>query len=585
MNLVYGLIDESFKCKYGTVGIVENSAAFQNSSISLVSAKNSFAAFQLCLRSDEPVTVSVGNSPVFSPRGLYTNIRLRCEIEKLPDAEIRMHPELYMEDDDGVFKADILSNEETVEVKPGFTQPVWVEIGVNSEIKAGVYEGRINMYAHRMFENEKKLDTLAFTLEVKDVTMPDPANYKYYFDLWQHPSNISRKHEVRLWSDEHFEVLEKYIKSLAGLGQKVATVIASEIPWSGQFCCKAVNYPSDMFEYSMVKVEKNERGDFVYDYSIMKRYLELCFKYGIDSEIEVFGLFNIWVNEAEGYGSVAPDYPDAIRIRYFDRKDGCFKYVNSADGIRAYIKAFEEYFKKEGLLNKVRICADEPSNLEVFLNRMSLLKETAPGFRYKADINHFEFLDKASEIEDCVFALDCIMKQPGGLEKARKEVKGRITYYVCCGPRIPNTFLCSSLVESQLLGILAGIMELDGFLRWNYTAWPEKPRERIRYKYPVWPAGDTNFVYPGNNGEPLLTLRYKNLKRGIEFFELMHLVREHCSDADSIIGCVRSKVLRTDDLMDFLPERKKQAQEIFSLEYRDYREAFNILLDAVKNAG
>jgi len=50
MNLLYGLIDESFKYKYGTGGVAENSIAFKNSSISLVSAKNSFAAFQLCLK-------------------------------------------------------------------------------------------------------------------------------------------------------------------------------------------------------------------------------------------------------------------------------------------------------------------------------------------------------------------------------------------------------------------------------------------------------------------------------------------------------------------------------------------------------
>ena len=582
MKLLYGLIDESFKCKYGIGGIAENSIAFKSRSISLVSAKNSFAAFQLCLKSDEPVTVSTGKSPVFSPRGLYTNIRLECGLEQLPNIKIDVFPVLYMEDDDGVYKADILSNDEAVEVKPGLTQPVWLEICVGSEIKAGIYNGKVGIYVHKMFEDEEKLDTLDFTLEVKDMAMPDPCDYKYFLDLWQHPSNISRKHEVHLWSEEHFEVLEKYIKTLAELGAKVITIMVSEIPWSGQFCCKAVNYPSDMFEYSMIRVEKNEQGEFVYDYSAMKRYVNLCYKYGIDKEIEVFGLFNIWVNEEEGYGSVAPDYPDAIRIRYFDKKDGCFKYVKTVDDIKAYIKALEEYFIKEGLVDKVRICADEPANMEKFMKSMELLKKTAPRFKYKVAINHIEFMETIKEVEDCVVSF-YVLKQSDDLEKIKRNTAGRVLYYVCCGPRIPNTFLRSDLVEAQLLGILAGIMKFDGFLRWNYTAWPEKPREKIRYKFPGWPAGDTNFVYPGNDGRPLLTLRYKNLKRGIEFFELIQMVREHCSDADDVIGQVRSRVLRTDDLMDFIPDRKKLAEEIFSLEYKDYQEAFAILLDAGKS--
>ena len=579
MNLDYGLTNESFKCKYGTGGVTDNSTAFEQTSISLVCAKNSYAAFQVCLKSDEPFTISTGNNPVFSPKGLYNNIRLKCEIDRLSDKNISMFPELYMEDDDGVFKADILSAQESIEVKTGLTQPVWIEVKIPAETVAGIYHGRVDLYLHKMFQDEKKFSSLAFDLEVKDVTLPSPAEYRYYLDLWQHPSNISRKHEVRLWSDEHFDVLENYIKSLAELGQKAVTVIASEIPWSGQFCSKAVNYPSDLFEYSMVKVEKNENGEYNYDYSCLKKYLDLCFKYGIDKEIEVFGFFNIWVSEPEGYGSVAPDYPDAIRIRYFDRKDGSFKFIKTGEEIKNYIKALEQYFIKEGLIDRVRICADEPANMELFLTRLSLLKKNAPSFKYKAAINHFEFVENVPEIDDCVFALDCIMRQPENLEKIRKGIIGRLLFYVCCGPKVPNTFISSHLVESQFLAIIAGILNLDGFLRWNYTVWPEKPRERIKYKYPVWPAGDTNFVYPGNNGSPLLTLRYKNLKRGIEFYELIQLVKERNRNVADVIEQVRRKVLRTDDLKDFLPDRKKDVKELLSVEYCDYQEAYRILLD------
>lgn len=581
MNLVCGLIDESYKCTYGLGGATDNSDAFVNKTISLVCAKNSFSAFQVCLKADEPFIVSTGGNPVFSPKGPYNIVRLECTVKSLPEPNISMFPELYMEDDDGVLKADILSAQEYVEVKPGMTQPVWVEVLLPAGLKAGIYEGQVDLYIHRMFQDEERVSPLTFTLEVKDVTLPCPKEYMYYLDLWQHPSNISRKHEVRLWSDEHFEVLEKYIKSLADLGQKAATAIVSEIPWSGQFCTKVVNYPSDLFEYSMVMIIKDENGDYIYDYSSLKRYLDLCFKHGIDKEIEVFGLFSIWVNEQEGYGSIAPDYPDAIRIRYYDKKDGTFKFMNSGEEIKEYIRALEQYFIKESLIDRVRICADEPLDVELFQARLNMLRKTAPHFKYKAAINHFEFVETITdiEIEDCVFSLDCIMREPSRLRNIREAINGRLLFYVCCGPEFPNTFLASNLVESQFLGILAGILGLDGFLRWNYTVWPENPRERIRYRYPNWPAGDTNFVYPGNNGAPLLTLRYKNLKRGIEFYELLRLVKERSRNAESVIEQIKSKLIKTDDLRDFLPQRKKEAGEIFSIDYNDYREVYRILLD------
>jgi len=579
MNLIYGLVDESFKCTYGIGGIAENSNAFESKEISLVCAKNSFAAFQVCLKADEPFIVSTGKNPVFSPKGLYNNVRLECCIESFPVSNISMLPELYMEDDDAILKADILSEQEYVEVRPGMTQPVWVEVALPVDMQAGIYKGQVDLYIHKMFQDEKKLSPLTFTLEVKDVTLPCPEEYRFYLDLWQHPSNVSRKHEVRLWSDEHFDVLEKYIKSLAAIGQKAATAVVSEIPWSGQFCCKTVNYPSDLFEYSMVKVTKDENGYFNYDYTSLKRYIDLCFKYGIDKEIEVFGLFNIWVNEQEGYGGVAFDYPDAIRIRYYDKKDKTYKYMKSGEEIKEYIRALEQYFIKEGLIDRVRICADEPQDVEMFFTRLDLLKKTAPAFKYKAAINHFDFVGTVSGIEDCVFSLDCIMREPERLGDIRKETAGRLLYYVCCGPKVPNTFLASNLVESQFLGILAGILDLDGFLRWNYTVWPENPRERIRYRYPHWPAGDTNFVYPGNNGAPLLTLRYKNLKRGIEFYELIRLVKERGKNAESVMEQIKNKLIKTDDLRNFLPWRRKEAEEIFSVDCSDYREVYRVLLD------
>lgn len=579
MKIEYGLADEAYKCVFGINGSIENSRVFENRSISLVSAKNTYAAFQICFKADGNFTVSVGSSPVFSPRGKFTDVRLVCSIEMLPDAKISMYPELYMEDDDGIYKADILSSDETIEVEPGQTQPVWMEIGIDADAKPGIYKGRIDIYTHRMFEDEVKLDTLYFDLDIKNLTMPDPKDYKYFLDLWQHPSNIARKHEVRMWSDEHFEVLEKYVKTLAQLGQKAITVLVSEIPWSGQFCYRVVNYPSNLFEYSMVRVEKDKKGIFTYNYTAMERYIKLCFMHGIDKEIEVFGLFNIWTCEEEGYGRIAPDYPDAVRIRYFDRQHGCYMYMKTSAEIKGYIKALEQYFIDNMWIDKVRICADEPSNPDAYQKNLEMLKKTSPGFKYKAAINRVQFIDKAKDIDDCVLSLRCAVEQWGGIERIRKNIKGKLMFYVSCGPRIPNTFLCSSLLESQLLGILAGLMNFDGFLRWNYAVWPENPRVRIRYQYPIWRAGDTNFVYPGNNGKPLLTLRYKNLKRGIEFYELIQMARTYCKNGEEIIRQVRDKVLKTDSLEDFSPDRQKTEDELFSREYKDYRDALEILLE------
>ena len=126
--------------------------------------------------------------------------------------------------------------------------------------------------------------------------------------------------------------------------------------------------------------------------------------------------------------------------------------------------------------------------------------------------------------------IDCVLAEYDKLLHYKATMRGkRFLWYVCCGPEFPNTFLRSSLAESYLIGVITSFAGLDGFLRWNYTVFNDDPRADIRYY--IFPAGDTNFVYPAKNGAPLLTLRYKALRRGIELYELLERAKEVAPDA------------------------------------------------------
>ena len=138
----------------------------------------------------------------------------------------------------------------------------------------------------------------------------------------------------------------------------------------------------------------------------------------------------------------------------------------------------------------------------------------------------------------------------------------------------PNTFLRSGLCETRLIGALTRHMKFDGFLRWNYTVWPDDPRRDIRYG--AFAAGDTNFVYPARNGYPLLSLRYMALRRAIEDFELLRCLDEagRAQEADELAG----SVLREKDVRKyFFPAKEEGAPsdslplgKMCSVDYRDY---------------
>ncbi|MDF2884702.1 MAG: hypothetical protein K0R54_5272 [Clostridiaceae bacterium] len=588
MNLEYGIVNESVKYKWGNFStspkIVNNkdSDLFADKTIALTTCKRGSAAFQVFIRADEEIMATVTSKPQFSHKGNLSNVRIHASVEGIDDSNIKMFFVGLAEDDDKIHKADILLNDDSIYIDKNRCQPIWVDIMIPHDFKAGTYAGKVGLYEQYMFNDEIEVNSLEFTITVKDVLLPEPQNYSFYLDLWQHLSNISRKHEVKLWSDEHFSVIENYVKSLAELGQKAITVIASEIPWSGQGCFRVKNYPSDLFEYNIIKIEKSANGNFIYDFSNLERYIDLCTKYGIDKEIEILGLICIWKYEDEGFGRVTVDYPDAIRLRYLDRKDNCYKYIKCKEEVKGYLQALEKFFVNKGVIDIVRIAADEPADKMLYNEVLNFIKESCPAFRYKTYINHIDFIEESmNKIDDFVPYLPAISAEWENIKSIKKEIKGKLLWYVCCEPLYPNTFISSPLIESRFIGWLTAFLNLDGFIRWNYTVWPGNPREKISYNYPTWFAGDTNFVYPANNGKPLLTLRYKNLKRGIEEYELISILREKHNEPDAVLQNIWSKIIKNRDIKKFYAQGAVP-EDLYSLTYTDYECARNMLLDELE---
>lgn len=522
MPFLFGVADETFKLTIGNKRYIDNDGpAYEHKSIRLVAAKRDTAAFQLVMKSDARFVLNVSGQPVFSRKGDAEVFRLVPQSGGLP---ISLSPVGMMRDDNGTLYADVLLRYPTLEVEADTPVAVWVEITLPPETKAGLYHGSIELLRGRLFEDETPAGRVEFTLEVRDFLLPQPSDFTFHLDLWQHNSNIARQAETPLWSDAHFAAMEPVVESLCQIGQKAVTLIVSQIPWSGQRCFNERRTSADFYEYSIVGVTK-QSGRFVYDFTAMQRYIDLCAKYGIDKEIELFGLANIWTEECKGFGGVAADYPDALRIRYLD-DDGRYKYMKTAAEIDDYLRALEQYFIKTRQIDRVRVVADEPEVPEAYAKSLAHLRSVAPAFRFKAALNHTGFIkDFGKTVDDFAPIFTCLQQEYPDFRKlmAQYHEGKRYLWYVCCGPEHPNTLLHSPLSEGRLIGWMTDAMGLDGFLRWNYSCWTDKPREDIRYA--CWPAGDVNFIYPSGDGAPLLSLRWKALARGIQEYELLRLAR------------------------------------------------------------
>jgi len=180
-------------------------------------------------------------------------------------------------------------------------------------------------------------------------------------------------------------------------------------------------------------------------------------------------------------------------------------------------------------------------------------------------------------VDDYVPSLGTLAQEYDIIREYQGSLEGkRFLLYVCCGPEYPNTFLRSRLTESYFIGILTSYVQLDGFLRWNYTVWNDDPRADIRYGN--WYAGDTNFVYPAANGAPLLTLRYKALKRGIQFYELLEQLREKNPAA---LEEAFALVVREKDVREYY-KTWHSLEDMCSIDGEDYMSLKRYLLDKLQ---
>ncbi len=572
LTLTTGFVPASYKLSADenrkTARIPENREPF-----SVAAGKNDEADFSLLLSCDRDLLVQLGTAACFS----QTLGKLTVRIAAFSDLPITLsHVELHRIND-GTYRADALSHTAAAEIPADTAAQIYANVKVPADTVPGEHTVILRFFLTVNCTDEEILGEVHASVRVYNYRFPENKDNGFHLDLWQHPSNIARRHEVALWSDAHFAVLEHYCRLLGEVGVNCVTVVASEIPWNGQWC-HIMPEKANLFEYSMISVTKHTNGSYTYDYSVMQRYIDLCAKYGIDEIINVFGLVNVW-NASFLNDKTVPDYPDCMHIRYFDEASGTYRYMRTGHEVDAYIRSLEAYFIETDQIERVRISADEPHVLEPFKESLERLHINAPRFRCKTACDKSEFVDTFGDImDDFVYDIETVTGKYNEIQSViAAHPEKRFLYYTCCQPDFPNNFLKSELVETYFQCIYASFLGVGGFLRWDFTVWGDEPRHNLILG--KWDAGDSFFVYPAYDGTPMQSLRLYALKRGIRFFILL----EDAKKRGDIVLFNRSvyAVLHETDQTKLITNAQKT--DSFSCDERDYERIWEDLLAALAN--
>ena len=407
---------------------------------------------------------------------------------------------------------------------PGKTvRPVWLSLNIPSDAKPGIYKGSIEI------ETEKHKAVLQLEIDVQNQLLPIQHDWKFRLDLWQNPCVIADYHGVKPWSHEHKSLLKQHLKLYADVGGKCITTYAVYSPWAD------ITY---RINETMIEWTKLQNDKWEFDYSIFDQYVQLAMEMGIDKAITIY-----------------TPIPYNNRFRYKDEKTGNYIFDSWAPESESY-KTFWNIFltdlkfhlEKKGWFEKTYLGINE-NPIEQTLTVINLVKAHSKKWKiaYAGDWN--------AQLDSLIDDYSSVYRKEPNLNEVskRSSLRKTSTYYICCTPPKPNTFVFSPPVESRWLGWYTIAKDYDGLLRWAYDAWTADPLRDSRHIY--WASGDCFLVYPSAAS----SIRFEKMREGIVDHEKILILRTKAAKS-------------TDKRIKLLLRQLEQHLQVFTTEV-DFKES------------
>ncbi|HID06464.1 MAG TPA: DUF4091 domain-containing protein, partial [Armatimonadetes bacterium] len=252
-------------------------------------------------------------------------------------------------------------------------------------------------------------------------------------------------------------------------------------------------------------------------------------------------------------------------------------------GLGRVAAAFERHLMEKGWLDTAYTYLwDEPigAHFPIVNLLTGTVKRSAPRLKNMITARGFPHALKYVDIW-CpeIFSFD-----PQSAERERKRGK-RIWWYVAfsCRHPYPNFWIDYPALDCRVVFWLTWKHRIDGFLYWSISNWwrVRDPLENTQ----TFPGanGDGTLIYPGSDGGPIDTIRWENIREGLEDYEYFVLLQKLVNEAvrrgvrNDIIAHAR-KLLAIDDSLvrnyanwshdptAYLATRSKMAQAIEALQ-------------------
>ncbi|MBQ8974011.1 MAG: DUF4091 domain-containing protein [Clostridia bacterium] len=387
---------------------------------------------------------------------------------------------------------------------------LWIDVEIPEAFSAGKYPIEFHFDDPQSGE---RLASARLEIEVLPFALPEQILPR---TEWFHADCLADYYDVPVFSEAHWAIMRNFLKTAVKRGINMILTPQFTPPLD-----TAVGWERTTVQ--LVEVWK-ENGDYRFDFSNMRRWIELCLECGV-RYFEMSHLFSQW-------GAVAA--PKIVGYENGEKKI-LFGWDTPAVG-GEYTRFLMRYLPQlRALLQEYNIedrcyfhISDEPhqSQLESYRAAKESVKEALEGCKFFEAISDYDFYSHG--------LIDYPVCATNHIETfLEHDTQGLWSYY-CTGQSVDvsNCFIGQSSGRTRVYGAQLFKFNIAGSLRWGYNFY------NTAFSYfrinpfisndasMTLPAGDAFIVYPGPKGVPQESIRMVVLDDAIRDYRALTALAE-----------------------------------------------------------
>lgn len=368
---------------------------------------------------------------------------------------------------------------------------LWVDVDLTDDLTQEDYQ--INLTTKDKAGKVLWEENLA--IEVIKAELPDQ---ELIHTEWFHGDCLADYYKVDVFSDEHWKILNNFIKTAADNGMNMLLTPVFTPPLD-----TAVGGERTTIQLVDMALDN---GKYTFNFDKLQKWIEICKNHGI-KYLEMAHLFTQWGAEFTPKIMVTVD-GEYKRLFGWDVEATSLEYKKFID---AFLPELLSYLNSQGFNEKNTYfhVSDEPhiQHVETYRAAKNVVSEHLKGYTIIDALSDYEFY-KEGLIEKPIPANNYI--QPF----IDENVENLWVYY-CCAQNIDvaNRFMAMPSARNRIIGVQMYLENIEGFLHWGYNFYSS--RNSVEHINPyadtdssgAFPSGDPFLVYPGKDGKPEESIR------------------------------------------------------------------------------